>query len=50
VAETLCYLLNNYLTYGQLSPIDAMQKMMKKLKGQFALMAYEREMVDGGMS
>jgi hypothetical protein len=39
VAETLCYLLNNYLTYGQLSPVDAMQVMMKKLKGQFALMA-----------
>jgi hypothetical protein len=39
VAETLCYLLQNYLEHGKLSPEDAMQNMMTKLKGRFTLMA-----------
>ncbi|MCP3890053.1 MAG: hypothetical protein GY702_14460, partial [Desulfobulbaceae bacterium] len=39
VAETLCYLLDNYLADGNLSPEDAMQKMMTKLEGRFTLMA-----------
>jgi glutamine phosphoribosylpyrophosphate amidotransferase len=37
--ETLSLLLHHYLETDSLSPIDAMQKMMTKLKGQFALMA-----------
>jgi glutamine phosphoribosylpyrophosphate amidotransferase len=47
VAETLCYLLDNYLADGNQSPIDV---MMKKLKGNFALMSDERKMVDGRFS
>ncbi len=39
VAETLCCLLDHYLADGELSPVDAMQKMMTKLKGNFTLMA-----------
>ncbi|MCP3892249.1 MAG: hypothetical protein GY702_25765, partial [Desulfobulbaceae bacterium] len=39
VAETLCYLLDNYLADGKLSPEDAMHKMMEKLEGRFTLMA-----------
>jgi hypothetical protein len=39
VAETLSLLLHHYLEYGELSPVDAMQKMMTKLKGHFVLMA-----------
>jgi glucosamine 6-phosphate synthetase-like amidotransferase/phosphosugar isomerase protein len=39
VAETLSLLLHHYLESHHLSPIEAMQKMMRKLKGQFALMA-----------
>jgi glucosamine 6-phosphate synthetase-like amidotransferase/phosphosugar isomerase protein len=31
------------LTDGSLSPVDAMQKMMRKLKGQFALMTLVTE-------
>jgi hypothetical protein len=43
VAETLSLLLHNYLEYHHLSAIDAMQRMMRKLKGQFALMALVTE-------
>jgi asparagine synthetase B (glutamine-hydrolysing) len=38
MAETLCCLLDRYLADGK-SPIEAMQVMMTKLKGKFALMA-----------
>ncbi|MCK5523924.1 MAG: hypothetical protein KAI83_12400 [Thiomargarita sp.] len=38
-AETLSCLLHHYLADGELSPVDAMQKMMTKLKGHFTLMA-----------
>jgi glutamine phosphoribosylpyrophosphate amidotransferase len=37
--ETLSYLLYNYLEISHLSPVKAMQVMMKKLKGRFAIMA-----------
>ncbi len=50
VAETLSLLLNHYLEVCYLSPVKAMQVMMKKLKGHFALMSDGREIVDGGMS
>jgi glutamine phosphoribosylpyrophosphate amidotransferase len=39
MAETLSLLLHHYLEFDKLSQIDAMQKMMTKLKGHFALMA-----------
>jgi hypothetical protein len=38
VAETLSYLFHNYLKTGYVSPIEAMQVIMKTLKGHFALM------------
>ncbi len=38
-AETLSYLLYNYLEISHLSPVKAMQVMMKKLRGRFAIMA-----------
>ena len=38
MAETLSLLFHHYLETDSLSPIEAMQKMMTKLKGQFALM------------
>jgi len=43
VAETLSLLLQNYLEFAHLSPIEAIQVMMRKLKGQFALMALVTE-------
>ncbi len=36
--ETLSLLFHHYLETDSLSPIEAMQKIMTKLKGQFALM------------
>jgi len=39
VAETLCYLLDHYLEFNCLSPVEAMQVMMRELKGSFAFMA-----------
>jgi hypothetical protein len=50
-AETLSYLFNNYLDYCVLSPVDAMEVMMKKLKAfRPHGISCRREMVDGGMS
>ncbi|MCK5522570.1 MAG: hypothetical protein KAI83_05475 [Thiomargarita sp.] len=43
MAETLSLLFHHYFEYDSLSPIDAMQKMMTKLKGQFAFMALVTE-------
>ncbi len=37
-AETLSLLFYNYLKFCPFSPVEAMQVMMKKLKGRFALM------------
>jgi glucosamine 6-phosphate synthetase-like amidotransferase/phosphosugar isomerase protein len=37
--ETVSYLLYNYLEICHLSPVKAMQVMMKKLRGRFAMMA-----------
>jgi glucosamine--fructose-6-phosphate aminotransferase (isomerizing) len=42
-AETLSYQFHNYLEICHLSPVDAMRVMMKKLKGNFALMALIEE-------
>jgi glutamine phosphoribosylpyrophosphate amidotransferase len=43
VAETLCYLFHNYLEFRYLSPVEACQAMLKRLKGHFALMALVRK-------
>jgi hypothetical protein len=40
--ETLSYLFHNYLKFG-ISPAEAMQVVMKKLKGRFALMVLLEE-------